>query len=381
MKRLFAIALMCAFSCCLYAQAVDTTVCEILKNPVSFDGKIVRVKGTVVAGFDQFALKGADCGEKVDAIWLSYPEGTKAKSGAAAVLQLQPAKNFAGPVATVERKPVELEKSKDFKQFESLLTVPFRGDGVCLGCVRNMVKATLVGRLDGVQAGIKRDKTGKIVAISGFGNLNAYSARLVLQSVSEVAQQEIDYSKSAPVTKGDVLPEPPVVVPDPLGDAHKMAKGFGASSPFGDKLERAAAVFGKPNEPNSATISFGAPNLASAKDEAKGEKESPDGVLFNCKMNMDRLKGSALSIAIAYEGTLIADLRDPKAVASYMGNYDFAYYATQNAALAAIASRLKTLTMPGGNLVWNNKWTVAEQEKAIDTGIKGFLGDEELLTR
>jgi hypothetical protein len=379
MKKLFAIALMCAFSCCLHAQAVDTTVCEILKNPTSFDGKIVRVKGTVVAGFDQFAVRGAECGEKVDAIWLSYPEGTKAKSGAAAVLQLQPAKNFTGPVATVERKPVELEKSKDFKQFDSMLSAPFKGDGVCLGCVRYMVKATLVGRLDGVKAGIQRDKAGKIVGISGFGNLNAYSARLVLQSVSEVAQQEIDYSKSTPATKGDVLPEPGVV--DALADAHKMAKGFGPGNPFGDKLERDVAAFGKGTGDNGVMLSFGAPNLATAKDEGKGDKESPDGVLFNCKMNMDRLKGSALSIAIAYDGTLIADMRDPKAAESYVGTYDFGYYATQNAVLGAIANHLKTLTLPGGYLLWNKGWTAAEQEKAIDGAIRGFLGDEELLTR
>jgi hypothetical protein len=380
MKRLFAIALMCAFSCCLHAQAVDTTVCEILKNPVSFNGKIVRITGTVAAGFDQFAVRGAECGQKVDAIWLSYPEGTKAKSGPVAVLQLQPAKNFTGPVAAVERKPVELEKSKDFKQFDSLLTAPIKGDGLCLGCVRYTVKATLVGRLDGVKAGILRDKAGKITAISGFGNLNAYSARLVLQSVSDVSQQEIDYSKSAPATKGDVLPNT-VLMTDALTEAHKVAKVFGPGNPLGDRLERAANAFGKPGEANGVLLSFGAPNLATAKEEGKGEKDSPDGVLFNCKLNMDRLKGSALSIAIAYDGSLIADLRDPKTLENYAGTYDFVYYAAQNATLGAIGNHLLTLTLPGGYLLWNNKWKAEEQEKAIDGAIQGFLGKEELFTR
>ena len=64
MKRLFASISVFAFSCCLHAQAVDTTVCDILKAPQSFNGKIVRIKGTVEAGFDQFVVKGAGCGQR-----------------------------------------------------------------------------------------------------------------------------------------------------------------------------------------------------------------------------------------------------------------------------------------------------------------------------
>lgn len=196
MKRLFVPALRCATACCLHAQAVDTTVCDILKNPQSFNGKTVRIKGTVAAGFDQFIVKGPDCGQQVDAIWLAYPEGTKSKSGAAAMLQLQPARNFGGTVTAPVRTPVSLDKNKDFKQFDSLLSTPYKGDATCLGCVKYEVNATLVGRLDGTVAGLKRDSAGKIVSISGFGNLNAYSARLVLESVSDVTAQEIDYSKA-----------------------------------------------------------------------------------------------------------------------------------------------------------------------------------------
>jgi hypothetical protein len=99
MKRALTFVFVLGFSCCLYAQAVDTTVCEILNHPQSFNGKIVRIKGTVVAGFDQFVVKGADCGINVNKnIWLSYPEGTKAKAGPAAMVQFQPARNFAGEV-------------------------------------------------------------------------------------------------------------------------------------------------------------------------------------------------------------------------------------------------------------------------------------------
>jgi len=380
MKRLFGSICVFAFSCCLHAQAVDTTVCDILKNPQAFNGKIVRVKGTVEAGFDQFAVKGAGCGQKVNDIWLAYPEGTKAKSGPALVLELQPAKNFAGTVAAPEqRAAVTLDKSKDFKQFDSALSSPFKGDGLCIGCVRYTVTATLVGRLDGVAAGFELDKAGKVVGIGGFGNLNAYRARLVLQSVSDVASQEIDYSKSAAVTKGETLTD--AAVTDPVAEGHKVAAVFGAGSPLGARIERAAAAFGKPGDKNGVDKSFGNGNQAIAKDEGKGDQESPDGILYNCKMNMDRLKGSALSIAIAYAGTAIADLRDPQKVASYEGSYDVAYYAWQTAALGAIGNRLKTLTLPGGYIIWNKGWTAAEMDSSLDNGIKGFLDNEELMKR
>jgi hypothetical protein len=400
MKRLFALALLSAFSCCLHAQAVDTTVCEILKNPVSFNGKIVKITGTVAAGFDQFVIKGADCGQKVDAIWLSYPEGTKAKAGPAAILELQPAKNFTGAVAAAEqRAAVTLEKSKDFKQFDTALSTPFKGDGICLGCGRYTVTATLIGRLDGVKAGIQRDKAGKITAISGFGNMNAYSARLVLQSISGVTQQEIDYSKSAEATKGDHPPDPDAPIlegqapgtmtldrpggtaSDPVTDAHKSAKGFPAGSALGAKVERAAAVFPKKGEGNGVWLIYGVGNQVIGSEEGKGGQDSPDGVLYNCKLNMDRLKGYGPSISIAYVGTMIADMRDAKTATTYVGNFDYEYYAWQTAILGALGDRLKTLTLPGGYLILNRAWTIADTDKNLQEGIKGFLAKEELMTR
>jgi hypothetical protein len=109
MKRLLHIALFCTFAISLHAQTVDTTVCDILKDPQSFNGKIVRIKETVSSGFDEFIIKPEDCKYHVDSIWLSFPEGTKAKSGPSAMLQLQPARNFNGTVTPVDRAPVTLD--------------------------------------------------------------------------------------------------------------------------------------------------------------------------------------------------------------------------------------------------------------------------------
>ncbi|MGA2806622.1 MAG: hypothetical protein ABSE87_00735 [Terracidiphilus sp.] len=380
MKRLFAIALVFAFSCCLHAQVVDTTVCDILKNPQSFNGKIVRIKGTVVAGFDQFVVKGADCGLSVNKnIWLAYPEGTKAKAGPAVTVEVQPAHNFAGAVATAQRTPVELDKkSKDFKQFDSLLASPFKKGGMCLGCNRYTVTATLVGRLDGVaNAALRLDSAGKIVGFGGFGYLNAYSARLVLQSVSDVASQEVDYSKVLAITKDETVQDSGAA--DQVAAGHLAAKAFGATTPSGTQLERAISVFGKPNEQNGVTIGFGPANEATAKSEGKGTTDSPDGLLFNCTFNKDRLPGDALGRALAHVGEDIANVRTPLPGTAGAGLYDLENRAWVTTILSTIAARQKTLTLPGGYLIWSSAWPQAESNQKLGDAIAGFLGTEELL--
>ncbi len=187
-------------SCAAKAQVVDTTVCEVLAKPASFDGKIVRIKGTVIAGIDEFAIRDKSCGAAVNGIWLAYPVGSKGKAGPAASVQMQPASNGVAQAAAT-RAEVKLDKSKDWKQFDSLLGTAVKSSS-CLGCVKYTVTATLVGRLDGVATAGLSHADGKVSGINGFGSLNGYPARLVLQSISDVSPQEIDYSKS-PASQGD----------------------------------------------------------------------------------------------------------------------------------------------------------------------------------
>ena len=225
---------------------------------------------------------------------------------------------------------------------------------MCLGCTKYEVSATLVGRLDGAVAGLTRDKTGKIVGISGFGNLNAYSARLVLQSVSEVTPQEIDYSKVASIIKAD--PTLDSGGSKPVAEAHKAATAFGPGNPLGNQIERAANAFGKEGDNNGVEIAFGGVNEASARSEQKGERNSPDGVLFNCIFDSSRLKGDALSRAIVHMGQHVADLRSPAAGAENAHLYELEFQAWGTTTFSAIGGRQKTFTLPGGYLVWNADW-------------------------
>ena len=61
MKQIL-IAMVCLFmgAGAASAQTGDTRVCDILAHPKDFDGKMVRVTGTVVAGFDEFMFRNRE---------------------------------------------------------------------------------------------------------------------------------------------------------------------------------------------------------------------------------------------------------------------------------------------------------------------------------
>ena len=373
MRHFLALILVCfAVACPLAAQVVDASACDILANPQSFDGKVVRIKGTVAAGFEEFAIKASGCNQ--GAIWLAYPEGTKAKAGPVAVVQTQLGRNNPSPVANPNRSVVKLERNKDFKQFDSLLSTPYKSGSMCLGCVRYTVTATLVGRLDGTKdTGVIRDKDGKFVGVSGFGNLNNYSARLVLQSVSDVTPQEIDYARNAAATKDDAQRES--AGGDPVAAAHQIARAFGPGSAAANEVERAAAAYGKEGEDNGVEIGFGAPNEVSKNDSPKGDHNSPDGLLFNCTFNMERLKGEALTRAMSHVGTHIADIRGSQSMVKTQDHYGLEHHAWQTTVLSAIGSGQKTLSLPGGYLVWNSAWPESDRTKMVEAAISKFLAE------
>jgi hypothetical protein len=381
MKRILACALFIfsffpAFANSTAAQVVDASICDILANPQSFDAKVVRVKGTVQAGFDEFVVKGTGCRQQVNAIWLAYPEGAKGKAGPAAFLQIQLSRNNPATAAGSNRLHIELEKNADFKQFDALLATAYKGGGMCLGCVRYTVTATLVGRLDGVKdPGIVRDSAGKFVGVTGFGNLNRYAARLVLQSVSDVSSQEIDYSKAP--AKGD---SPSQSGGDPVAAGHQAARAFGSGTPQANQVESAAAAFGKQGEDNGVSIGFGVANEIPKNDGPKGEGASPDGLLLECTFDADRLKGDALARAIAHVGTHIADVRGPQPAKS-PSLYELEYHAWQTVVLSAVAFRQNTLILPGGYIVWNSSWPNADRGQMMNEALTTFLSEWASLTR
>jgi hypothetical protein len=392
MKRFMVlVGLLLAFECGLHAQAagaaagpVDVNVCDVVKNPASFDGKMVRIKGTVVAGFDEFVIKDAsdpNCGFEVNAIWVAYPTGTKGKAGPAAMLTIQPAHNFAGAWKAPMRTPVTLDKSKDFKQFDSLLAQTHNKGGMCLGCARYEVTATLVGRLDTVaDATLKRDASGKIVGFGGFGNMNAYPARLVLASVSDVSPKEEDYSKADAVAKNDMMQQGGGDLQAALGTAQK-AYGNPGSSPAAEEAQKAVLAFGKPGEHNGVMIGFGPGNELNPKYEDLGTADSPDGVLFNVTFYGDHLQGPSLERALEHMGDHIATLREVSADAGELQPYIVEYNAWVITVVSAAMAGQKTLTLPGGYLEWDSSLPADQRNDRMESVLKDFLSNEAMLSR
>jgi hypothetical protein len=362
MKRLFPFVVLMSvlvIPSSLAAQILDSTVCDILANPQSFDGKIVRIRGLVIAGFEEFAIKGSGCNQIVNSIWLDYPEGTKGKAGPVAFLRLQLGKNHPAVVTNVSRSPVTLEKNKDFKDFDSLLSTAGKTNGVCLGCVKFTVTTTLVGRLDGMKdTGLIRDSGGKVIGLGGFGNLNRYNARLVLQSVSEISSQEIDYVKGG------------VPAPD---DPASVNRSFTPGPATPDQVKRGADAFGGPGDDNGVIVGFSGGNEIPKDDTTKSNSNSPDGLVFNVAFDGDRLKGTELQIAISHVGTHVADIRSPQPGVSNLIFFGAEFRALQTTILGAVGAKVKTLTMPGGYLIYSQSWANSDLGKNAYDGISGFL--------
>ena len=387
MKQLsIGLGLILACGCGLQAQTaapVDVKVCDVVKNPAAYNGKMVRITGTIVQGFDEFSIKDPtdpNCGFQENTLWLSYPEGTKAKSGPVAVVTLQPAHNFSASYKAPERTPVTLDKSKDFKKFDALLAQTHqKGADMCLGCARYDVTATLVGRLDGVaDPTLQRDKSGKITGFGGFGNMNGYPARLVLQSVSNVTSKEIDYAKTDAVASKESSETSAPDISDPFAMAQKIVDVLKAN-PAGEEENRALAVFPQKRDGNGVSISYGMGN--DVAPEQPGIKDSPDGVLFNCTFNRDRLQGKAMVLAIFHIGEHVADLRSPKPgneSAPVIFNENNAWVVTS---LAAVVDGQKFLTLPGGYMLWNKAWPGDQRNDKIESALKSYLANEALLSQ
>ena len=146
-------------------------------------------------------------------------------------------------------------------------------------------------------------------------------------------------------------------------------------------MTRAADAYGKSGEHNGVNPSYGSTTEALAKDEELGTKDSPDGVLFNCVFNSDRLQGDALTRAVVHMGMHVADLRNPTPGSADAPPFILEYDAWMVTAITAVANNQKFLTLPGGYQIWNISWQAAERSDKMEAALKDFLGNEAALSR
>jgi hypothetical protein len=152
-------------------------------------------------------------------------------------------------------------------------------------------------------------------------------------------------------------------------------------SPAGTQGEKDLAVFGKPGQHTAVSSMNGVTNEADPRDEALGTKDSPDGALYNCVFNADRVAGLARVLALMHLAHHVSDLQSVTAGAAEIPLYVFEYNSWSMTAAAAVASGQKHLTMPGGYLLWNISWAEQERSSAMDEALKSFFADQAALSR
>lgn len=184
------------------ADAISTSLCEIAKDPPAFDGRLVRVRGTIVSGFEVFTLTDQTCGSDFR-IWLDDADSPpSAATEYALISSLAAAKQPEKLtwIAMKKRRPITFKKDAELKKLESYLTKQFKPErgSRCIGCPLYSVTVTITGRFDHSDRRLKafRDKDSKIVGFGAvaFGHLGAWESRLVMESVSDVAATKIDPS-------------------------------------------------------------------------------------------------------------------------------------------------------------------------------------------
>jgi hypothetical protein len=148
---------------------IATTVNEVLENPQKFDGKTVYLNALVISKHEVIAI--SDPHDKRQRMWLSYPGGMPDIS-----------LTIGNKTPQIERPAVTLRKDDKFQKFQEMLNAEMypRTDGsMCIGCNRYEITAEMTGRIDVAPENY------------GFGHLNSYKVRLMLESIDDFQAKDI----------------------------------------------------------------------------------------------------------------------------------------------------------------------------------------------
>ena len=191
------------------AEPIQTTVCELLKEPARFNGKMVRVRAIVVVGFEFSAIKDASCPHDPSSggLWFSpansidgFIDEHSNKIAEYAFIDSPADLHHPEKLKWIPAPPGIAPNAKELRELYEFVdaqygidVAPHCSDGFC---PKYSVTAILVGRFDHLEArkrAVRTSPGGEISVISlGFGHLGAWASRLAVQSVSDVVATPID---------------------------------------------------------------------------------------------------------------------------------------------------------------------------------------------
>ena len=186
------------------AEPIRTTLCDLVKHPTRYAGKLVRVRATIASAFEMSSLATDPpddaCWYRV---WLAGPGDDHSITATPEAIE------YADVRSTKELHQqnqlrwhpipkLELLKDDSYGEFERCLSEVYRPTDpriLCMACNLYSVTATITGRFDYSKGLLRavRDRAKNVLDVGsfGFGHLSKWDSQLTLVSVSEVAAKQI----------------------------------------------------------------------------------------------------------------------------------------------------------------------------------------------
>ncbi|HTZ76249.1 MAG TPA: hypothetical protein VMB47_20200 [Candidatus Aquilonibacter sp.] len=153
------------------ARPLDVSYCDLATNPASYDGKMIRVRGTLNVFFEDFSLFDKSCKSDQE-IWMAFG-GDVPGIVASTVNDNQ---RTPGSDIKVNGTPYAIQKDESFRRLYALITTKKGNKPVY------SVTATLTGSFF---AGEPRKGSDGVTRYTGYGHLGCCSL-LVITQVSDV---------------------------------------------------------------------------------------------------------------------------------------------------------------------------------------------------
>jgi hypothetical protein len=191
-------------------ESLETTVCQILSDPSTYNNRIVKVRGYVHASSEYSLLVDEHCDTNL--LWLAFADGS-------APPQLVAIVNGKGTPGGKDAKghqtppqAVHLLRDSDFEKLEHYLNLNAKAADCANGpapdianlpdCKTYRITATFTGRINGVSKSVHeshlKKKIGDGTDWKGFGHMGMFDAQIVVASVERVvAVDESELRKPA----------------------------------------------------------------------------------------------------------------------------------------------------------------------------------------
>jgi hypothetical protein len=175
LKYILTTIVLCFFAQTVGAQAVpvDVSFCQLAKSPKEFDGKTIRVRGTLSINFEDFTLYARDC--KTDQwIWLTFGGDVPG------IVVSMVNDNYRKPGKDLEINGVTygIKKDDNFRRLYAMIAAR-RGQKPAYTVTATLTGAFLAGQET-------KAANGKTTSYSGYGHLGCCSL-LVITQVSDVS--------------------------------------------------------------------------------------------------------------------------------------------------------------------------------------------------